>query len=215
MAILAAAAAFGHYRAPCASRRFAGATSHRKGLNVRFYPLDSGYRRSRPCIPTVSAAVGPIAASIGFPVIPGSGRYSDTRVGWTAGGGFEWMMMPGWSVKAEALYYDLGSATFTSSPVVYMSPVSIAVGGFAFGGPLMINAPTTRVRYDGVIARVGVNYHFNWGLHAPLSFILGGMAPTRRILASSLGCLLAARLSSPAGRGSHQQATPAIGHDQL
>jgi outer membrane immunogenic protein len=112
---------------------------------------------------TVSAAVGPIAASIGFPVIPGSGRYSDTRVGWTAGGGFEWMMMPGWSVKAEALYYDLGSANFTSSPVVYMSPVSIAVGGFAFGGPLMINAPTTRVRYDGVIARVGVNYHFNWG----------------------------------------------------
>jgi outer membrane immunogenic protein len=105
----------------------------------------------------------PFSASIGFPVVPGSGRYSDTRVGWTAGGGFEWMMMPGWSVKAEALYYDLGSATFASSPVVYMSPVSIAVGNFAFGGPMMANTPATRVRYDGVIARVGVNYHFNWG----------------------------------------------------
>ncbi len=105
----------------------------------------------------------PIAASIGFPVVPGSGRYSDTRIGWTAGGGFEWMVMPGWSVKAEALYYDLGSATFASSPVLFMSPVAIAVPGFAFGGPLMANMPTTRVRFDGVIARVGVNYHFNWG----------------------------------------------------
>lgn len=105
----------------------------------------------------------PFSAALGFPVVPGSGRYSDTRVGWTAGGGFEWMVMPNWSIKAEALYYDLGSATFASSPVVYMSPVSIAGPGFAFGGPLMANAPSTRVRYDGVIARAGVNYHFNWG----------------------------------------------------
>lgn len=97
----------------------------------------------------------------GAPVVPGSGRYSDTRVGWTAGGGFEWMMAQNWSVKAEALYYDLGSATFASSPVIYMSPISIPLIGL--GGPLAMNVPTTRVKYDGVIARVGVNYHFNWG----------------------------------------------------
>lgn len=97
--------------------------------------------------------------SIGAPVIPGSGQYSNTRVGWTAGGGFEWMVMPNWSVKAEALYYDLGSATFSSSPVIAISPIGI--GGF--GGPFIANVPTTRVNYNGVIARVGINYHFNWG----------------------------------------------------
>jgi outer membrane immunogenic protein len=40
-------------------------------------------------------------------------RVSDTRVGGTVGGGLEWMMAPNWSVKAEALYYDLGSVTVT------------------------------------------------------------------------------------------------------
>lgn len=97
--------------------------------------------------------------SVGAPVIPGSGQYSNTRVGWTAGGGFEWLVMPNWSVKAEALYYDLGSATFSSSPVVAISPLNFG----AFGGPFIANVPTTRARYDGVIARVGINYHFNWG----------------------------------------------------
>ncbi|MGD9657810.1 MAG: outer membrane protein [Methylocystis sp.] len=99
------------------------------------------------------------AINFGAPVVPGSGQYSDTRVGWTAGGGFEWMVMPNWSVKAEALYYDLGSATFSSSPVIAISPLGI--GGF--GGPFIANVPTTRVKFDGVIARVGINYHFNWG----------------------------------------------------
>jgi outer membrane immunogenic protein len=28
--------------------------------------------------------------------------------GWTAGGGLEWMFMQNWSLKAEALYWDLG-----------------------------------------------------------------------------------------------------------
>ena len=36
---------------------------------------------------------------------------SDTRVGWTAGGGVEWMFLPNWSAKLEYLYYDLGSVT--------------------------------------------------------------------------------------------------------
>ncbi|WP_428405583.1 outer membrane protein, partial [Methylocystis sp.] len=94
----------------------------------------------------------------GAPVVPGTGRYSNTRVGWSAGGGFEWMVMPNWSVKAEAIYYDLGSATFSSSPVIAVSPLGIG----NFGGPFIANVPTTRVNYNGVIARVGINYHFNW-----------------------------------------------------
>ena len=33
---------------------------------------------------------------------------SNSRVGYTLGGGLEWMFLPNWSLKAEALYYDLG-----------------------------------------------------------------------------------------------------------
>jgi outer membrane immunogenic protein len=34
---------------------------------------------------------------------------SAVQVGWTAGGGAEWMFMQNWSAKVEYLYYDLGS----------------------------------------------------------------------------------------------------------
>jgi len=96
------------------------------------------------------------------PTFGGVGRYSDVRVGWTAGGGLEWAFTPNWTVKTEALYYDLGSVTFASSPVGAVDPDGTNGGGFA-GAVLFANSPTTRVRYDGVIARVGVNYHFSWG----------------------------------------------------
>ncbi len=97
-----------------------------------------------------------------YPTFGGAGRYSDVRVGWTAGGGAEWAFMPNWTLKGEALYYDLGSASFASSPVGAMDPDGTNGGGFA-GAVLFANSPTTRVRYDGVIARAGVNYHFSWG----------------------------------------------------
>src|SRR5262249_9665221 len=35
-----------------------------------------------------------------------SGTLNNTRVGWTAGGGGEWMLLPNWSLKVEYLYYD-------------------------------------------------------------------------------------------------------------
>ncbi len=99
-------------------------------------------------------ALGAVAGNAALATFGGVGNFSSTQTGWTAGGGLEWMVMPNWSVKAEALYYDLGSAQFASSPV----------GAFASNGALAFaNTPVTRVRYDGVIARAGVNYHLNWG----------------------------------------------------
>jgi outer membrane immunogenic protein len=114
-------------------------------------------------IPVQPGAPGPgypgLPGTTVYPTISGSGQYSSTRVGWAAGGGMEWMAMPNWSVKAEALYYDLGGASFISSPAVALDPV-----GYwgAAGAVLASNALRTRVAYDGVIARVGLNYHFNW-----------------------------------------------------
>lgn len=98
-----------------------------------------------------------------YPTFGGNGRYADTRVGWTVGGGAEWMFLPNWSLKAEALYYDLGSATFASGPVGSVDPdgTNLVIG--VPGAPLFSNTPWTRVKFNGVIARVGVNYHFNWG----------------------------------------------------
>ena len=40
------------------------------------------------------------------PAFASFGNLSGTEVGWTAGGGVEWMFLPNWSVKAEYLYYD-------------------------------------------------------------------------------------------------------------
>jgi opacity protein-like surface antigen len=41
----------------------------------------------------------------------GGVNFSNTQVGWTAGGGLEWMFFPNWSAKVEYLYYDLGTVT--------------------------------------------------------------------------------------------------------
>jgi outer membrane immunogenic protein len=90
----------------------------------------------------------------------GTGQASETLVGWHIGGGAEWMFMPNWSLKAEAFYYDLGSlnvSTAPFAPAMYYS----AYYGFA-------NLTQTNVKFDGVVARVGVNYHFNWGAPAPV-----------------------------------------------
>jgi outer membrane immunogenic protein len=92
-----------------------------------------------------------------------SGNYQDTRVGWTAGGGFEWMFLPNWSLKAEALYYDLGSVTFANSPIAAFGPSFSILGATILPPISTVNQGATRVHFDGVIARAGVNYHFNWG----------------------------------------------------
>ena len=82
------------------------------------------------------------------------GRFSDIRIGWTVGGGVEWMFSPDVSLKAEYLYYDLGSATYLSTPLV-------ANGTALQAGFNNMVFPTSRTRFDGQVARVGINYHFN------------------------------------------------------
>ncbi len=95
--------------------------------------------------------------------VPGASHYSGTRVGWTAGGGLEWMFAPNWSLKGEAIYYQLGTVALNASPVIAASPTTIAVPPFLTvnaGQALIANKPATRVSYDGVIVRAGVSYHF-------------------------------------------------------
>jgi outer membrane immunogenic protein len=86
---------------------------------------------------------------------PGHTLIKQTRVGWTAGGGLEWMFMPDWSVKAEYLYYDLGSAQ-TSAGYTVAAKTRGANPQITF-----INGSKISSNFSGNIVRLGVNYHVN------------------------------------------------------
>jgi outer membrane immunogenic protein len=78
--------------------------------------------------------VGPINASV-----------SDTRVGWSAGAGAEWVIIRGWSARIEYLHADLGSVT--------------NVGKSAFNAAMIANAHSLT---DDLV-RLGINYRWGGG----------------------------------------------------
>jgi outer membrane immunogenic protein len=107
--------------------------------------------------------VGAESGGVGTPYNT-TGNFSDTRVGWTAGGGLEWMFSPNWSAKVEYLYYDLGSVSYSAGA---LTSVVVPPGGVVPVGAVWASALSqTSVRFDGHIVRAGVNYHFNWGAPA-------------------------------------------------
>jgi outer membrane immunogenic protein len=63
----------------------------------------------------------------------------ETRNGWVAGGGIEWMFAPKWSAKVEYLHADFGNADYLN-----ISPVT----------------DDRRVLLKNDIVRAGVNLHF-------------------------------------------------------
>jgi outer membrane immunogenic protein len=75
-----------------------------------------------------------------------SASTNQTKAGWTAGAGAEWMFAHNWSAKAEYLHVDLGSVSAT-----LLDPSTPAFPIFS--------TVKTRAQYD--IVRAGVNYHFN------------------------------------------------------
>lgn len=86
----------------------------------------------------------------------GNANLSTTQVGYTAGGGVEWMFLPNWSAKVEYLYYNLGNVSVTS-----------VMTGVPFGvvsSPRLLYSSTANTTISGNIVRAGVNYHFNWGV---------------------------------------------------
>jgi outer membrane immunogenic protein len=71
------------------------------------------------------------------------GSSDDTQVGWTAGGGVEFAVAEHITLKAEALYFDLGKQSATATDPTF-------------------NGSSYTVSHDvnGVIARAGLNYKF-------------------------------------------------------
>ncbi|MGH6837861.1 MAG: outer membrane protein [Methylocella sp.] len=94
-----------------------------------------------------------VATDFGAP-FSSFGSLSNSRVGWTAGGGVEWLFLPNWSLKVEYLYYDLNSASFGLSP---LTNVFTDTGAVVYS-----SAPFARASFKGNIVRAGLNYHFNF-----------------------------------------------------
>jgi outer membrane immunogenic protein len=85
-------------------------------------------------------------------------NFSTSRLGWTAGGGGEWLFAPNWSVKVEYLYYDLSNVSYGTGALV---------DGFSFAAPsvppavaFFTNAARSTTRFNGNVVRAGLNYQF-------------------------------------------------------
>lgn len=108
---------------------------------------------------TGGVAFGEVETNVGFNclvagcaaspnVIATSGSANDTRTGWVAGAGIEWMFANNWMVRAEYLHVDLGTATGTVFlPAFNCSP----------GGPCGMSY-SRDLTYD--MGRVGLSYKF-------------------------------------------------------
>jgi outer membrane immunogenic protein len=122
--------------------------------NIQSYGL-TDYKGRNPNTRAVEQA--------GFAMAAGAGSSSSVSLGWNAGGGFEYMVNQNWSVKAEAIYYSLGGIN-TASAVIGGPGANYQSLRYPGWG----SANNTNVSYSGVIARAGVNYHFNLGNVAPV-----------------------------------------------
>ena len=70
---------------------------------------------------------------------------SETRSGWTLGGGVEWAFWQNWSADLDYAYYDFGNRSVTLS-----GPFPI-IGNESFPADIRQNVQTVTL---------GVNYHF-------------------------------------------------------
>ena len=69
------------------------------------------------------------------------------------GGGIEHRVSANWSVKGEALYYDLGKVSVTND----MLAVLDSGAGFFFDVAV---SKTNEYKFNGIVARAGANYKF-------------------------------------------------------
>jgi outer membrane immunogenic protein len=89
---------------------------------------------------TGGLAVSDIEINVAGPAFAGS--ESQTRWGWTAGGGIEWGFAPKWSAKVEGLFIDWQNKAYFTPP------------------PAGLANRTGGVEVRDWIARAGINFHF-------------------------------------------------------
>lgn len=104
---------------------------------------------------TAGLAIGNVSTNgsvtIGVPgtVAVWSGSTSTTKAGGAFGGGAEYAVTNHWSVKAEYIYFDLGSVSH---------PLTLGLDQFRL--PSYSTLGNTRTPFNGNIVRTGLNYKF-------------------------------------------------------
>jgi len=101
---------------------------------------------------------GPSVDTINAPYFA-NGSVAAARVGWTAGGGIEWLFLPNWSVRTEYLYYSLGSLTYSNGLLVNV--VTPPGGIVPAGGIWNSIVSQSHAQFQGNIVRAAINFHFN------------------------------------------------------
>lgn len=86
-----------------------------------------------------------------------SNTLSGVTVGWAAGAGVEWMLIPNWSIKAEYLYYDIGTVSNN-----YNNFSRFRYPDGTTPQLLYTIKSYSNTHFNGNIVRAGVNYHFNF-----------------------------------------------------
>jgi outer membrane immunogenic protein len=74
---------------------------------------------------------------------------TSTKSGWTIGAGYEWLINPNWSVRAEYLYYKFTGGT----------SAAVNAGGVAPAGTFTTH---TFGNFDANVVRLGLNYKLDW-----------------------------------------------------
>jgi outer membrane immunogenic protein len=97
----------------------------------------------------------PTTATLQFPNSPFVWNRSATNVGWTIGGGIEYVIFGNWSWRAEYLYMDLGKVTAAVSGGAVNCYGASGCEVVPFPGTLAVSSHFT----DNIV-RVGLNYHF-------------------------------------------------------
>lgn len=117
-----------------------------KGSMLSTVRLRTGYAIDRALIYVTGGfafsntkAEGTLTVPAGTPVAQGvySGNVSGNRQGWALGAGFEYALTNNITARAEYLYYNVGDKNFQLDP-----------------------NNTTKIQFDGNVARLGVNYKF-------------------------------------------------------
>lgn len=98
---------------------------------------------------TAQESLGPIV----FPAIASENNLNKTLIGWTAGGGIEWLFKRKWSAMLEYTYYSLNNFNVLTTLAQINGSVSPSV--------LWGSATAHTVLSPSVWSiRVGINYHF-------------------------------------------------------
>jgi outer membrane immunogenic protein len=74
---------------------------------------------------------------------------TSVRTGYAVGGGFEYLLAPSWSVKAEYLYLGgFGTLATAPAPVVFINPAPFS------------SVFNHSVTFTANVVRIGLNYRF-------------------------------------------------------